>query len=113
MAKWLERMKKDGWLILALGAAVMLCLLWPVDQPSGALTDDEARLAAILSAMDGVGRAQAAVFLDKNDAPAGVVVVADGAEDVGVQLRIARAVMTLLHVDPDQIMICPSKEGRP
>lgn len=113
MTKWLEHIKKDRWLYLALTAAICLCLFWPGSSPPDTATGDETRLASILSAMEGVGHARTAIFLDGDDLPAGVVVVADGAEDVAVQLRITRTVMTLLHVEPDQIMICPSKEGSP
>ena len=113
MIKWWTKLKKDSWLLLLLALSVVWCL-WGQFQapPSASSNTDEQRLSAILSAMDGAGKVQTAVFYE-DALPVGAVVVADGADDVAVQLRLTRAVMTLLRLDADQIVICKSKEGHP
>lgn len=100
-----EHFSKDGWLILALGACVVLCLLLGAAQPTSATqTQQEARLARVLSAMEGAGNVEVAVFYQEETAiPCGAVIVAQGADDVAVRLSITRAVCTLLGLESTQV----------
>lgn len=98
---WLRR---DGWLVAVLALCVALCAVTGRSAPA----DDspEARLAKVLSSMEGAGAVQVALFYQEDGAtPCGVVVVADGADDIAVQLRLARAVTTLLHIDANAVEV--------
>lgn len=111
MKAFLERVKKDGWLLALLGLCVALCLLGGMGGSSMEPGRDE-RLAAILSAIDGAGRVEAAVFCAADGTtPTGAVIVAAGAEDMTVQLQLARAAATLLGLEAEQIEIFKLKEG--
>ena len=85
--------------------------------PSG----EEARLAAVLSAMEGVGKAEVVIRWDETSAtmtqsgsrtPTGAVVVAQGAEDIGVRIKLIRAVTTLLQLQPDSVEVFAMEQER-
>jgi len=100
-----ERLRKDGWLVLALAGCILLCLMLGLMEPaSTARTAEEARLARVLSAMAGAGNVEVAVFYQEEAAvPCGAVIVAQGADDVGVRLQLTRAVCTLLGLESSQV----------
>lgn len=114
MKKLLEALKKDAWLVALFALCAFGCLLLGRGDGTAAAssTAEEARLARVLSAMQGAGRVDVAVFYEdaENAVPCGAVVVADGAGDAAVQLRLARAVMTLLPLKADQIEVFQRKE---
>ena len=101
-------LKKDGWIIAALLFCVSLCLML------GASTDDssseESRISRVLSAIDGAGTVEVAVYYE-DAVPCGAVVVADGAGNVAVQLRLLSAVTTLLGITQNRVSIY-EREGR-
>ena len=109
-----ERWRRDGWLLAALAGAVALCLLLGATSSSPASTALESRLSRVLSAMDGAGRVEAAVFYqEEGDArPTGAVIVAEGAQDVAVRLQLTRAVCTLLGLEASQVDVFPAEGGR-
>ena len=101
-------LKKDGWIIAALLFCVALCLML------GTSTDDssseESRISRVLSAIEGAGTVEVAVYYE-DAAPCGAVVVADGADDIAVQLRLLSAVTTLLGISQERVSIY-EREGR-
>ena len=102
-----EKCRRDLWLYVALAAAAALCLLLGLggSAPAGQ-TDEEARLARVLSAMEGAGQVEVEVFYGAEDAaPCGAVVVAEGADSVAVRLQLTRAVCTLLGLEAEQVDI--------
>ena len=115
MSKLMEHLRRDGWIFVLIGLCVLLCLALGSggtgETQSGA-TLMEAQLSRVLSAMEGAGRVEVAVSFRDEDGtvPCGAVVVADGAGDVSVQLRLTRAIMTLLELDADEISIFQRKE---
>ena len=104
MSKWL---RKDGWILAALMVCAMLCLLLGTQSETDAT--EESRISRVLSAIQGAGDVKVAVYY-KDAVPCGAVVVAQGAQDVAVQLRLASAVTTLLGIDQNRVAIYP-KEG--
>ena len=102
-----EKCRRDLWLFVALGVAAALCLLLGFSGSAVSLqSDQEARLARVLSAMEGAGRVEVAVFYGAEDAaPCGAVVVAEGADSVAVRLQLTRAVCTLLGLEAEQVDI--------
>lgn len=118
------RFKGMEWIALLVLFGVLGSLLfadggfWPSAQQDG--DGLEARLAAILSSMDGVGRVQVMIYDEGNDQseglfqvsasgsqdrPVGVVVVADGADDIRVRLELVRAVQTLMDLPADAVEV--------
>lgn len=108
MSKWAAYLKKDGWILAALLFCVALCLLLGT-QSSGDATG-EGRIRQVLSAIDGAGSVDVAVYYEES-VPCGAVIVADGAGDVAVQLRLISAVTTLLGIDQGRVAVY-EREGR-
>ncbi len=103
LTAWL---KKDGWLLAALSGCVLLCL-W-----IGTGTDsEEARISRVLSAMEGAGAVEVAIYCE-DSIPCGAVVIAEGAQDVAVRLRLTDAVGTLLGLEPGRVAVYPGNGGR-
>lgn len=101
-----ERLRKDSWLILALALCIFLCLALGLAEGSSTQTEEESRLSRVLSAMSGAGQVEVAVFYQEESAvPCGAVVVAQGADDVGVRLQLTRAVCTLLGLESSQVEV--------
>ena len=93
------------WLLLLIAACVAALVLTRGGSDAGAPpTDLEARLERVLSAVEGAGEVRAMVS-EQNGEIAGVVIVAAGAEDVGVRLSLMQAARALLDVELDQIEV--------
>ena len=120
----LARLKGLEWIVLLVLLGILGSLLladgglWPSAQSGGGGL--EARLAAILSSMDGVGRVQVMIYDEGSvqseglfavsagsaqTRPVGVVVVADGANDIRVRLELIRAVQTLMGLPADAVEV--------
>lgn len=106
---WQRWLRRDGWLMAALAAAVLLCLLTGTnDADNTSMTAAEARAAQIFSAIEGAGTVDVAIFYPGNDEssiPCGAVLVADGADDIAVRLRLSQAASALLGIDISEIGI--------
>ena len=108
MTRWTAYLKKDGWILAALLFCVAMCLMLGLQ--SEAASTEESRISRVLSAIDGAGTVEVAVYYE-DTLPCGAVVVADGAGDVAVQLRLISAVTTLLGIQQDRVAIY-DREGR-
>lgn len=114
---------KDGkptlWMALALCVVLALLLFG-----SGAETDSadrqEKRIAEVLSAIQGAGRVEVALFYGQEssglmgtqtaDIPTGAVVVAQGGGDMTVRLNLIRALRTLLGLPESAVDVFEMKE---
>lgn len=106
--------------------------LWPqqtqiASQTASHASELEARLGEVLSEISGAGRVEVAIQYEArqeaqpvwsgtqtnsgNDAPVSVIVVAQGAGDVAVRLRLARAVQTLLQLDAECVEVFEMRKG--
>ena len=93
------------WLLLLIATCVAALVLTRGGSDAGAQpTELEARLERVLSAVEGAGEVRAMVS-EQNGKIAGVVIVAAGAEDVGVRLSLMQAARALLDVELDQIEV--------
>ncbi len=63
------------------------------------------QVAKVLSNIDGVGNCDVLITFDDDKVATGVVVVADGGDDIKVKVRIVDAVCTLVNVDGNKIKI--------
>ena len=110
--------KAGLWLAVAMLAAALMIGLLNTGQ-TGTGSQEEQRIASVLSAIEGAGRVEVALFyaqdgsLARNDgAPTGAVVVAQGAGDLKVKLSLIRAMRTLLGLDENAVDVFVMEEGR-
>ena len=112
--------KAGLWLAAALAGLAGLMLLGG-GGGTQEISRDERRMAKVLSAIAGAGKVEVAIFsLEETAAfgasssvhtPVGAVVVAEGAEDVGVRLQLIRAAQTLLGLEADAVDVFVMEEG--
>ena len=107
MNRFSAYLKKDGWILAAILFCVALCLM--LGAQDGASTG-EGRISRVLSAIEGAGTVEVSVYYE-DAIPCGALVVADGAGDVAVQLRLRSAVTALLGIDQGRVAIY-EREGR-
>ena len=108
----LKGMRRVEWMILALAAAALVLAAGRGGEEAGSSL--EKRMESVLSSVRGAGRVRVLVgggegaLLSGEGAPGrGVVVVAEGAEDVKVALEITRAVQALTGLEAGRIEILP------
>ncbi len=111
----LKGAKRMEWIILLAVAAVLVLFFANRSAPEGQQTALEARMEAVLSAVRGAGRVRVLVSAGEGDSQAfsqqepqsvrGVVIVADGADDIRVALELSGAAQALLGVDAGKIQV--------
>lgn len=101
-------LKKDGWILAALLFCIALCMMLGTGGDES--TAGESRISKVLSTIQGAGKVDVAVYYEEA-VPCGAVVVAEGAGDIAVQLRLMSAVTTLLGIRQDRVAIY-EREGR-
>ena len=99
--------------IMAAAAAVLLALMLAGTDSGSTATQEEQRIAQVLSAMAGAGRVEVALYYAQQEtdvfassaasAPTGALVVAEGADDMAVRLNLIRAVRTLLGLPENAV----------
>jgi hypothetical protein len=99
----LKTIKPMQWLILFIFLCVAATFILK-ESPEAASSAEEARISAILCAIDGAGETRIAVYYE-NDTPIGAVVVSEGANDIGVRLNLIRAVRTLLGLNQEAVEV--------
>ncbi|NLZ25502.1 MAG: hypothetical protein GX891_03480 [Clostridiales bacterium] len=75
------------------------------------LTDTETRLQRILESIDGAGSVDVMISEGENAEIKGVIIVASGAQDIGVRLRLLEAAKTALKVDGSLIQVYTKANG--
>ncbi len=108
MNRFAAYLKKDGWILAALLFCVALCMM--LGTQGSSTSSEESRISRVLSAIEGAGNVEVAVYYE-DSLPCGAVVVAEGAGDVAVQLRLVSAVTTLLGIGQDRVAIY-EREGK-
>lgn len=111
------------WLLLVIAAAAAVLLLSGAERgsPSAAPTELERRMESVLSCVRGAGRVRVLVsgedsvsaFSSSAARISGVLVVAEGADDIRVSLELQKAVQALLNLDAERIEILSMKEVSP
>ena len=96
MTRFRELLRRDGWLYAAIALCVVLAL--SVSAISGSSPDEETRSVSV-------------TIYTEDSQPCGAVVVASGAEDIAVRLRLQEAVTTLLGLDSSRVAVYPRKGG--
>lgn len=108
MEKWkgLRREKQAAIVLLAL-----LCALMLLPRQEG-MTQEEKRIAQMLSQIAGAGRVQVSIYYSEEASSfgggrecVGAVAVCEGAGDIAVRLRLAQALETLLGLSAQAVMV--------
>lgn len=115
----LKSVKHIGLIALLGICAILLLLIGFTSAPSeteGGGSDLEKQTAAILSEIEGVGKVKVMIAVEaKSDVFSGgesikgVIVVAEGADDMDVRVKLMKAVQTLLKINIDCIEIFTMK----
>lgn len=115
--------KRMEWIIVLAVAAALILLVANRNGAEGGQTALEARMEALLSSVRGAGRVRVLVSESADTAQAfsasentakvqGVVIVAEGADDLRVALELAGAAQALLGVDADKIQVLKMEGNR-
>lgn len=78
------------------------------DEQTTEMDEDESRLASILEGLEGVGRVETMITRE-DDTIVGILVIAEGAEDIAVRLRLLSAVTTAMGVDKQIVNVYTMK----
>lgn len=109
ITRFRELLRRDAWLYGAIVLCVVLALSVNALGRSGT-PDDEARIARVLSDIAGAGEVSVTIYAEDAH-PCGAVVVASGAEEIAVRLRLQEAVTTLLGLESSRVAVYPRKGG--
>lgn len=118
--------RKIEWILLMAAVAVVVLLIsrdGTLIAPVETKTELEARIESVLSMVENAGTVRVlvneeliapAAFSSGQTAPVakGVVIVAEGAEDMRVSMELARAVKTLLNIELEQIEVLTMDGGK-
>ena len=105
------------WVLIAVGLAAMMLVMGRSQE--GTATEQtalERRMESILSSVEGAGEVRVlvnqaeAAFASSGAAVTGVLVVAEGADDVRVSIELQRAVQAVLGVEAARIEIMTMRE---
>ena len=121
---WTERFregKAGPWLWALLAVMVLLALVTGTPKGNASVSRQEARIAQVLSLMEGAGRVETALFYPEETSglwqeetrkvPTGAVIVAEGADRIEVRLRLTRAASALLGLEMEKIGVFPMEKG--
>ena len=105
--------------IAAAAIAVLLALMLTQTEGGSTASQQERRIAEVLSAMAGAGRVEVALYYAPQSTPAfassaettptGAVIVAEGAGQPSVKLALTNAVMSLTGLGADKITVIKMK----
>lgn len=114
--------KTSLWLACALAALALMVVLMANGENGGQPSQQEQRIAEVLSAMAGAGKVEVALYYGQQEqgvfssegtgVPTGAVVVAQGADDLNVRLKLIRAMRTLLGLSENAVDVFVMEEGR-
>ena len=111
----LKGAKRMEWILLLAVAAALILVMTSRSAPESGQTTLEARMEAVLSQVQGAGCVRVLVSEGEGDTQAfsqenlqsvrGVVIVADGADDIRVALELSAAAQALTGVDAGKIQV--------
>ena len=101
----IQSVKKLEWLLLIAAVAALILQSGGGLLKSAGQTSLEKRVQAALKQISGVSNVYVMIKEDARGTPEGVLIVAEGAEEIRTRLRIQYAVETLLSLDAQKIEI--------
>ncbi|MBQ1256525.1 MAG: hypothetical protein IIX93_04540 [Clostridia bacterium] len=108
--KEISRSGAGGWALLA--ALFLMCFLLVSSgrEEKGNKTDLEIRMESVMEKVMGAGEAYVCIN-SENGTVKGVVIMCEGAQDIGVRLRVQEAAKALLDIDNARIHVMPMEES--
>lgn len=99
--------KLEIFILLAATAILLVLALggWSDTAQTQIQTEAEARLAVLLSSIEGAGNVSVMLRQDAEGSCAGAVIATEAADEIGVVLQLQRAVQTLTGLELDKIEI--------
>lgn len=91
-------------LLVAACVAALLFFQSPEARTGAEPTELEARLERVLGAVDGAGEVRAMVN-ENEEGVVGALIVAEGAQDIGVRLALMQAARAILNVEIERIEV--------
>ena len=110
--------KYKYWLIAA-ATLLVIAFFASSGTPKGGPSAEEQRIADVLSAIEGAGKVEVALYFNKTETafgetaqakPRGMVIVAEGAQDMRVRLTLIRAARTLIGLPEEAVDVFAMKE---
>lgn len=95
-------------LIIAAVCALAVCMCGPAGD-SISSSDEEKRMGHILSQIEGAGKVQVMLSNEGEASRRGAVVIASGAGQIDVQIKLQQAVHTLTGLELNRIEVIESK----
>ena len=78
-------------------------------ESGSSMDSEESRLASVLEGLEGVGRVETMITRGEDDEVVGIIVIAEGAEDIATRLRLLSAVTTAMGVDKQIVNVYTMK----
>ncbi len=121
MKKWLDQLKgvKSGALLAVLAAACLVGTMMLPQTTQSAMTDEEKRVSAVLSAIAGAGDTRISIYYSGeagawSNTPrraVGAVIVSQGARDLKVRIDLMTAAKALLGLPIEAIEVFLMDDG--
>lgn len=93
------------WVMLCIACAAVLIVMGGAQEASGSSTQLEKRMERVLESVEGAGRVRVMVNESPQGTVQGVLVVAQGADNLRVVMELERAVCALMDIDSSQIEV--------
>ena len=97
--------------LLLAAVALAACALLLGGRVAGGETSLEARMARVLSQMEGAGRVSVLLNRGSDERVTGAVIVAEGADNLRVMLELQRAAKALLGLELEDIEVLDREEA--
>lgn len=97
--------KLELFILLAVTAILLVLALGGGGDGAQTQTEAEARLAGLLSKIEGAGKVSVMLRQDGDGSCSGAVIATEAADEIGVVLQLERAVQTLTGLELDRIEI--------
>jgi hypothetical protein len=101
----LRSVRHIEWVLLCMACAAVLIVMGGAQEAGGSATQLERRMESVLSCVEGAGKVRVLVNETPQGTVHGVLVVAQGADDLRVAMALERAVRALLNIESEQIEI--------
>lgn len=122
MKQWIESrlsILKDKRIWIILIAAFLMAGL-TLHTEDGGMTQEEKRIARMLSRIQGAGSVQVSIYYAQEASafgggaqmPVGAVAVSEGAGSIGVKMKLTEALRTLLGLNARQVTVLEMEEER-
>ena len=101
----LRAVRHIEWVLLCVACAAVLIVMGGAQEAGSGATQLERRMESVLESVEGAGSVRVLVNETPQGTVQGVLVVAQGANDLRVAMELERAVHALLNIESERIEI--------